>query len=129
MHMSGEQKKLQNNTAVMVRQETFSGPLPPPEILGQYNEIVPGLADRIVKMAESQSSHRQKLESRVVWFDGIRTMFGLIFGLVVALAGIVGGAELILGGHSLTGLASILLPLGAIVGAFVYQQRPKKEQD
>ena len=44
----------------------FSGPLPPPLVLVQYNEAVPDAADRIIKMAESQSSHRQNLETKVL---------------------------------------------------------------
>ncbi len=40
-----------------------SGPLPSPEILAQYNEIIPNGADRITTMAEKQSDHRMKLES------------------------------------------------------------------
>jgi uncharacterized membrane protein len=30
----------------------FAGPLPPPQILEKYNSIVPGSAERIIKMAE-----------------------------------------------------------------------------
>jgi uncharacterized membrane protein len=32
----------------------FSGPLPPPEALAKYNDILPGAADRIITMAEHQ---------------------------------------------------------------------------
>ncbi len=80
-------------------------------------------------MAENQSAHRQRLESRVVWFDSVRVTLGLIFGALIALAGIIAGAYLIMEGHGGTGLASILVPLGVIVGAFVYQQRKKKTEE
>ena len=40
----------------------YSGPLPPPEMLVQYNGAFPGCAERIVAMAERQSQHRQDLE-------------------------------------------------------------------
>lgn len=30
----------------------FSGPLPPPEYLAEYEKTLPGLPDRIMKMAE-----------------------------------------------------------------------------
>jgi uncharacterized membrane protein len=42
--------------------EVFSGPLPPPTLLDQYNKIVPGSAKTIIEMAEGQSKHRQELE-------------------------------------------------------------------
>ncbi|HEV7488560.1 MAG TPA: DUF2335 domain-containing protein [Thermoanaerobaculia bacterium] len=40
----------------------FRGPLPPPHVLGQYNQAFPNAAERIVEMAEGQSKHRQDLE-------------------------------------------------------------------
>jgi len=42
--------------------QSFSGPLPPPEILRKFDEVVPGAAERIIKMAEDQSIHRKELE-------------------------------------------------------------------
>ena len=65
-------------------QQSFSGPLPPPDLLGQYDAILPGLADRIVKMAEKQESHRHELENRVVKAEINRSYFGMASGLVVA---------------------------------------------
>ena len=43
-----------------VRGSSFSGPIPPPNIIKGYEEILPGSADRIIAMAENQSKHRQK---------------------------------------------------------------------
>lgn len=40
----------------------FSGPIPPPELLGQYDGVLPGLADRIVSMAETEGQHRRSQE-------------------------------------------------------------------
>ena len=37
----------------------FAGPLPPPEILEQYNRLVPDAAERILTMAETQAAHRR----------------------------------------------------------------------
>jgi uncharacterized membrane protein len=128
--MSGDDKSQVVKTgdrAQMVA--SFSGPLPPPEVLRGYESILPGLADRVVRMAENQSTHRQRLESRVIWFDGIRSSLGLVFGFVIALAGIVGGVYLILSGNSITGLASLVVPLGVIVGAFIYQKREESEDN
>jgi hypothetical protein len=36
----------------------FSGPLPPTEMLQEYNRLIPNGAERIMTMAESQSAHR-----------------------------------------------------------------------
>src|SRR3954471_19352404 len=39
-----------------------SGPLPDPADLAAYNAVIPNGADRIMKMAEAQSTHRMELE-------------------------------------------------------------------
>ena len=39
----------------------YSGPIPPPRLLQDYENIVPGLADRIMTLTEKQSSHRINL--------------------------------------------------------------------
>lgn len=48
----------------MVVQHAFQGPVPPPAMLAQYNEVVPGLANRLVELTEKEQSHRHK------WMDG-----------------------------------------------------------
>ncbi len=40
----------------------FQGPLPPPQMLREYEDVFSGCADRIVAMAERQSAHRQAME-------------------------------------------------------------------
>lgn len=50
----------------LATQETITvhaGPLPSPATLDQYERVVPGLADRIVSMAESEASHTRRLQS------------------------------------------------------------------
>lgn len=42
-----------------------SGPVPDPETIRGYEEICPGAADRIIKMAENQAAHRQQLEKDI----------------------------------------------------------------
>ena len=126
--MSGDKNKpAVKGEMQMVARTSFSGPLPPPEILHGYETVLPGLADRVVKMAESQSIHRQRLESRVIWFDSIRSSLGLVFGLIIALAGIGAGAWLVVRGYSTAGLASLFVPLSIIVGAFIYQKREESK--
>ena len=46
--------------------EDFSGPLPHPHTLKQYEEIHPGFAEEIIKMTINEQKHRQKLENAIV---------------------------------------------------------------
>ena len=50
------------NNVTSVSATSFRGPLPPPDSLQRYEQICPGLADRIVALAEREAASRQKLE-------------------------------------------------------------------
>lgn len=44
----------------------FSGPLPPPDTLVDYESVLPGSADRIFRRFELQSDHRMLMEAQVI---------------------------------------------------------------
>ena len=73
------------------RGEAFSGPLPPPDLLVKYNTAVPDAAERILRMAEAQSAHRQDIERRVVKSNTLNQTLGTIFGFIIAMGVISGG--------------------------------------
>lgn len=78
----------------------WSGPIPPPEVLEKYNAILPGMAERILAMAEKQSNHRQDLEKKVIGADVIKSYLGMIFALIIVLAGIVAAVWIAIYGNS-----------------------------
>jgi uncharacterized membrane protein len=49
-----------------IAQQHISGPIPSPDVLRQYDAINPGLADRLVRMAEHEADHRRKMEAEVI---------------------------------------------------------------
>jgi uncharacterized membrane protein len=104
----------------VIAAQSFSGPLPPPEILRKYEEVLPGSAERIISMAERQGSHRQDLESRVVSSNIMNEKMGMIFGFIICLVAISGGIYAVIQGKSAAGLSAIITPLGALVGVFIY---------
>src|SRR5438876_1426484 len=64
------------------------GPIPPPEELAAYNQIIPNGADRILKMAEAQSAHRIEIEKLVIGSQQKQSSRGQHYALVVALVAI-----------------------------------------
>lgn len=46
-----------------IRHVGFSGPLPPPEILAEYEKVIPGFAERLLSMTEENAKHRRATES------------------------------------------------------------------
>lgn len=65
--MSPEEKRTQGIIRAAVEISRFSGPLPHPEDLAKYEQILPGAADRLIRMAEQQAAHRQNLEKAVIF--------------------------------------------------------------
>lgn len=72
---SEEMKKV---LARVIEQE-FSGPIPPPNIIAGYENAIPGSADRIIRMAEQQSSHRQQMELMEIKAEARDSLLGVIF--------------------------------------------------
>jgi uncharacterized membrane protein len=99
---------------------SFSGPLPPPAILREYNDILPGAADRILKLAEEQSSHRREIENKVVSSGVVDAKLGILAGTLIALAAVGGGMWIVLRGQELVGLGAVISALVGLVYAFRY---------
>jgi uncharacterized membrane protein len=98
----------------------FSGPLPPPEILIQYNDAVPNGAERIIALAERQAEHRMTLERQVIEADIKRANSGLVAGFIVALAGLSAAVFLVHEGNAAAGTILGGLDLVSLVAVFVY---------
>jgi len=51
-------QKEQTKVAHLTQQQ-FSGPVPHPQILQGYDQIIPGAAERILRMAEEDAEHQR----------------------------------------------------------------------
>ena len=107
----------------------FVGPLPPPEAFQRYEEILLGAAERILKMAEKQAEHRQRLEEKIVNAEIRDARLGLIFGFLIGLTTIVGGVICVLQGAALPGTFLSLWGLTSLVGAFIYGSRQRRQRE
>ena len=79
----------------MMARVRFSGPLPPPDLLARYNEIIPNGAERIFAMAENQARHREKLETKVIEGNVSTQREGSWFAFILTLVALIGGMFLI----------------------------------
>lgn len=115
--------------------ETFYGPLPPPEVLREYEGLQPGLAERVVRMAErpleltqEQQTHRHTLEQRVVVNGDRRSWFGLFLAFIIVMAALLGGIYLISQDKSIEGLVSLISALSLPAGNFIYTHRARERE-
>ena len=113
-HLTGVDERL-----VAAIKEEFSGPLPHPEILENYNRIVPGAAERIIQMAESEKEHRHYIEKAALRADIREARLGQIFAFLIGTIAIVCGAYTaiegapgaggVIGGGGVIGLVSVFI--------------------
>lgn len=97
----------------------YSGPLPDPATLKGFEEVLPGAADRIIRMAEEESKHRHTISSRDLIQGFVLNIVGQIFALLIALAGIGGGVYCISKGYQWSGGFLGGLPILGLVWVFV----------
>ncbi len=122
-------KEKRNDVLLYItRLERFSGILPPPQLLEHYEQILPGLAERIVSLAERQSAHRISMEGKVVGGQVWESRIGQVCGLIIALVGLGLGAYLGMNGHETLGGVIGGTPLAGLVGVFVYGKKQQKTE-
>jgi uncharacterized membrane protein len=114
--------------ATFQQQYIHVGPLPSPEQLRIYEQVLPGAADRIVKMAEAQISHRHSIERRASRAGSRDSLAGILSALVMCMAALGVSAMLILRGFSAAGTIITGTSLAALAGAFIYGTNANKRR-
>ena len=117
-----DSKEIQQIAATIVRGE-FSGPIPPPSVLAEYEKMIPGSADRILTMAERQSDHRQKMEAKMIDAESRDSFCGVVFAFSIGVVSLIIGAIMAIkipnNGGTVIGTIFGMSGVGSIVGTFL----------
>lgn len=79
-------------------------------------------------MAERQSAHRERIETKVINGNVAGQTRGSWFGFIIALVVILGGFFLLYEGKSIAGLTAILASLASLVSVFFYSKYEQKRE-
>lgn len=115
--------------SVVAVASSFEGPLPHPDDLARYESVLPGSAERILRMAEQQAEHRRDVVATLVVADTSRAHRGLWLGAVVAIVFILAATVMVLAGQPVAGAIVATADLLSIVGVFVYGTRRRARTD
>ena len=110
---------LSDEQAIKILMSAFSGPLPPPHILKQYDECLPDTADRIITMAEKEQEfrhNRKRQEERHERLKIFLSFFVVVAYIFAAVASIL---------HDQPLLGGIILISGAGTALIRYYSRSK----
>ena len=85
-------EKLPEQTKIaVIEARSFKGPLPPPSLFRQYDETLPGSAERIMQLSEKEQSHRHQWDNKALEYEGKEVIYGQWFGFILGILGISGG--------------------------------------
>jgi len=107
---------------------SFEGPIPPPQVLQQYNSIVANAAERIIRMAEKQSDHRMDLEKRVVYSNVRKSYVGMGLATIIALYGLYIAKEIAINGNPATAGIIAALDIGGLISIAIYNVQAQKSE-
>ena len=88
-------------------------------MLGEYERVHPGSAERILHMAEKEQAHRVSLESTALDASAKDSKRGQYFGFCLALICIGGGVYLATQGQTIIALALIVASAIGLAGRFL----------
>lgn len=100
----------------------YRGPIPPPETLSRFETVVPGAAERILRMAEKEQD--MNIKAKKDTHNEHLTALWMAFTICIGFA--AGGTILVLNGHEGIGAAMVGAELLGIVSSFL---KHKKESD
>ena len=105
-----------------------SGPLPDPETLREYADIIPNGAERIMKMAENQQMHGINMERTALRRASFQHLLGQIFAFILAGVATWFGYELTKNGYEKAGITIFATTIGVILYTFLLGKRANKKQ-
>ncbi len=113
----------QNDESRIVLSAEFKGPLPPPGLLRQYEDVLPGSADRIFKMAEKALDHDISMGRA----GATQATLGLMLASFIAVAAFAAAIVLVTLDQTAVGVGMILAETVTLAALFLRaRSSPKK---
>lgn len=121
----GEREQVISRVTSLLMNETFSGPIPHPRQIAEYEAACPGAADRLIAMAEKNNDANIEALNTSISHERDDRRLGMVLGFL-SLMGIIAGA-VFLAAIDKPAIAGGLLGIGVIgtISVFVNGRREK----
>lgn len=123
-----QQEETIKRILISSRSELFAGPIPPPDVLKAYGEVVPEAPKIIIDMAVAEQQHRHKNEDDVIKYSARDSKAGIITAFTLSMTTIVLGFIAIILGHAVGGTVFASFGVGSVVIAMLKTTRPHNNQ-
>jgi len=121
-----KREKLIETVAFSITKE-HRGPLPSPQTLNEYNQVIPGLADRMITSYEKQVDHRISLENKAVTSQIAQSARGQWFALIIGIFALSCSTFTIYQGHEWPGAVIGVGGITSLVVAFLKGKESQRE--
>lgn len=98
---------------------SYKGPMPPPGMLQAYDQIRPGISDKIIEWTDKQVNHRIALESSAIERNEDRMDTGQKIAGSAAIAGIIAACILGVFGDPSAAIAVVAIGVGGPTVGFL----------
>ena len=107
---------------------SWDGSLPSPTVLQQYDDVLPGSAERVMRMWDARMKDRIQAEKAVVEAGSKRAYLGLACGFIISLMMIAIGAYAIIWVNAWLGVAVIATQNMAFASLFIYVTNSRRRE-
>jgi uncharacterized membrane protein len=119
--------KMVSVTRTEIKSASWQGPLPDPSSLREFNEIVPGLAEKIVGEFQAEAAHRRSFEITALK-AGVRSdIFARISAFIFSIFALIVAAYCAFLGFPVAAAAIGGVTIAAVVGAFIWGRAKDNE--
>jgi len=105
------------------------GPLPDPDTLKKYNEILPDAADRIFRMAEKSQNHDHNREICIIENEIKKINKGQNFALIITILGLTGAVICAALNQPVVGSVIGGSTLASIAASFLTGRKKKEKEE
>jgi len=127
-----EKKELEISATV----SSFSGPIPPPELIAAYEKVIHGSGERILRMAEEEAKHRKNMDllsiknqERLIDNDNNKQRKAQIFAFIISLGILIIAFYAIQEGAYHTAAIIVGTTITALAGVFIGGRLIQKKMD
>jgi uncharacterized membrane protein len=109
-----------HNPKLMAQSQHWAGPLPPPDALSHFNDIIENGAERIMTMVEQEQAHRIDHDKTVLVATINDTKRGHWIGGLICVLSIAGAVfTSYIGVHPAVSISLVGLPLATIIQSII----------
>lgn len=118
----------QQQQQVYSRQTFYSGQLPPPNMLNEFEQIQPGFTDRLLTMVEEESKFKREADRRNFKSYHTSTILGMVSALLSVLLVCGVSAYAISAGYGTEAAAIMGTCATAVIIAFLQRRKRTSER-